>query len=478
MSGSPPSDGVMDISNLMDKDKAAVVAAAAAAAAAASVSALEQQQQQQQHQQHQQHQQQQPHTQSQLMTHQHLQPATFDRANSPHGSEASYHSAHRPYGSPSAVPGQLPLPDPNIPANMMMAGLPPVGQAMAMPYNKPPEAPQPPIKAYPCSTCTKRFARRSDLARHERIHSGIRPHVCDYAGCGKQFIQRSALTVHQRVHTGEKPHMCERCGKPFSDSSSLARHRRIHSGTRPYQCLYANCLKTFTRKTTLTRHQLQHTETLEEAAVATAKKLTEQASKMAATGSVRSDGGEAPLNSNHASPLNTPSPGHRHMSTSPGADPAGPNTMRPSDYSFMGNGTLPSHLRADIHTQTPTSMGSFTPGMRPTSHPTNYPPPPTLEPNIESHNSTGGSTAGSPHMGSVGWQSPSHVQSPSHMPSPTYSNNGGSGSVYPDLEPSFAGNALSPMYSYSTQVRRGNSTEPPSSTYDVKPRPSELWAGQ
>jgi Zinc finger, C2H2 type len=52
----------------------------------------------------------------------------------------------------------------------------------------------------------------SDLSL-ERIHSGIRPHVCDWPGCGKQFIQRSALTVHTRVHTGEKPHMCERCGK-------------------------------------------------------------------------------------------------------------------------------------------------------------------------------------------------------------------------------------------------------------------------
>lgn len=52
--------------------------------------------------------------------------------------------------------------------------------------------------------------------RPERIHSGIRPHVCDHPGCGKQFIQRSALTVHSRVHTGEKPHMCERCGKVSS----------------------------------------------------------------------------------------------------------------------------------------------------------------------------------------------------------------------------------------------------------------------
>jgi uncharacterized Zn-finger protein len=51
------------------------------------------------------------------------------------------------------------------------------------------------------------------LTGPERIHSGIRPHVCDWPNCGKQFIQRSALTVHTRVHTGEKPHMCERCGK-------------------------------------------------------------------------------------------------------------------------------------------------------------------------------------------------------------------------------------------------------------------------
>ena len=271
--------------------------------------------------------------------------------------------------------------------------------------------------------------------------------------------------------------MCERCGKvgntsmytrsiltlvqPFSDSSSLARHRRIHSGKRPYKCPFADCQKTFTRRTTLTRHQNHHTGTVEEAAVATAAVLASRTPE--AHQRQGSDGGNYSDTASIASgTTRTPSPGERDVSISPNTEiPHMPHLNRQtSSISYTSNDSLPPHMRGGLQQPSPRSSPSASsPSLsafggnhhRPslTSHPTL----PVLEPPTYHDLRQPSSGSGSPHFGSTGWQSPAH---PSGLPSPGH---GDSSFMYPE-PPSF--------YYPNSNLRRPQSTEP--DHYELKPR--------
>ncbi|XP_029435937.1 zinc finger protein 773-like [Rhinatrema bivittatum] len=95
----------------------------------------------------------------------------------------------------------------------------------------------------------------SDLQR-ERIHAREKPFLC--AECNKSFTHKSGLTRHEKSHSGERQFSCIKCGRSFIRKQDLSQHQKIHlPRNKPFTC--PECGKSFLAKYSLISHQKIHT---------------------------------------------------------------------------------------------------------------------------------------------------------------------------------------------------------------------------
>ncbi|KAK4473812.1 hypothetical protein MN116_003146 [Schistosoma mekongi] len=70
--------------------------------------------------------------------------------------------------------------------------------------------------------------------------------------CHKTFTKNSSLTRHEMIHNMIKPFVCRFCGISFTQSFSLTSHELIHIGEKPYTC--SKCNASFRQLCNLKRH--------------------------------------------------------------------------------------------------------------------------------------------------------------------------------------------------------------------------------
>uniref|UniRef100_A0A914YBZ1 Uncharacterized protein n=1 Tax=Panagrolaimus superbus TaxID=310955 RepID=A0A914YBZ1_9BILA len=110
------------------------------------------------------------------------------------------------------------------------------------------------ILRYKCPLCTFASPNRGTIRKHIRsIHTHETPYSCPQ--CFMAFKVQSNLARHLRSHSQIKPYKCKSCGSEYADKKNMDAHIfREHLKREPFRCPH-NCVKAkFYREDSWRRH--------------------------------------------------------------------------------------------------------------------------------------------------------------------------------------------------------------------------------
>lgn len=103
-----------------------------------------------------------------------------------------------------------------------------------------------------CYFCPMKFNHVSLREQHHKAHTdGKKAFVCKI--CLKAFTLKNSLIRHNRTHARENPFECNICEKQFTEKQHLLDHNKSHFDKKEYPC--DKCLKVFKHYGILSRHR-------------------------------------------------------------------------------------------------------------------------------------------------------------------------------------------------------------------------------